>query len=94
MRGIILEHRLVAYCGQEQEGGAEVYKRRTHLWDAGWVLATGRGMAEEGVRGMYSFCCCERVAKSMAGVVPVFSSEYTTGVQGCEASGAEVRSPV
>ena len=48
-----------------------------HLWGAEWLLATGRGVAGEVIHGVYSFCC-ERVAKNMAGVVPVFSFKYTS----------------
>jgi hypothetical protein len=64
---------------------------RAYFWGAGWVLATGRGMAGEVVHGVYSFCC-ERVAKNMAGVVPALSFEYTTAAQSGGASYAQVRS--
>jgi hypothetical protein len=35
-----------------------------HFWGAGWVLATGRCMAEEGVHGAYSFCFFEWVPRT------------------------------
>ena len=34
---------------------------RAQFWGAGWVLAAGRGMAEEGTHGEDSFCRCERL---------------------------------
>ena len=53
--------------------GARSAHGHAHLWGADGVLATGTCVEEEGIRGVYSFRCCEGMASSDGSCVSLLS---------------------